>query len=64
MGGNMVKNSNWQEANQLAISQAWPTICTQDYQEQIQLVIMQDLNLGPLEFTFSDLTAQPRKKTL
>ena len=64
MGGNMVKNSNWQEANQLAISQVSPKICTQDYQEQIQLVIMQDLNLGPLEFTFSDLTAQPRKKTL
>ena len=63
MGGNMVKNSNWQEANQLAMSQALPKICTQDYQEQIQLVIMQDLNLGPLEFTFSDLTAQPRKKT-
>ena len=60
MGGN---NSNWQEANQLATSQAWPKICTQDYQEQIQLVIIQDLNLGPLEFTFSDLTAQPRKKT-
>ena len=60
----MVKNSNWQEANQLAISQACRKTCTQDYQEQIQLVIMQDLNLGPLEFTFSDLTVQPRKKTL
>ena len=29
----MVKNPNWQEADQLAIYRAWPRIWTWDYQE-------------------------------
>ena len=37
---NMVKNPNWQEADQLAILQAWPRSWTQDYQEQIQLHVV------------------------
>ena len=34
MDRNMVKNLNWQEANQVAILQAWPRIWTCNYWEQ------------------------------
>ena len=35
----MVKNPNWQEANQLVTLQATQRIQTRDYREQIQLVV-------------------------
>ena len=34
----MVKNPNWQEADKLAILQAWPRSWTRNYREQIQPV--------------------------
>ena len=48
----MVKNPNWQEADQLAILQAWPRSWTRDYREQIQLVSgrMERLNPGPPDY--------------
>ena len=39
MEQNIVKNPNWQEANQSAILQTWTRIWTQDYREQIQLAV-------------------------
>ena len=46
---NRVKNPNWLEANQLAILQVWPRICTRDYQEQIHLAVRARLQLGASE---------------
>ena len=45
MEHNKVKNPNWQETNQLTMLQAWQRIWTQNYQEQIQLVVRAGLEL-------------------
>ena len=45
MEQNIVKNPNWQEANQLAILQTWTRIWTQGYREQIQLAVRVGLEL-------------------
>ena len=49
MEGNIVKNPNWFEANQLAILQMWSRVWTRDYREQIQLA---RLELGASELQF------------
>ena len=49
---NRVKNRNWLEANQLAILQAWSTIWTLDYREQIQLAFRAGLEFGASELQF------------
>ena len=46
---NRVKNPNWPEANQLVILQAWSTIWTLDYREQIQLAFRAGLEFGASE---------------
>ena len=53
----MVKNSNWQEANQLS----WPRIWTRDYREQIQLAVSGGLQLraSELEVQHSNRSATP-----
>ena len=46
---NRVKNLNWPGTNRLAIwLQAWPSIWTRDYREQIQLAVRAGLELGGL----------------
>ena len=58
----MVKNPNWQEANQLAIyNYAWSSIWTRDYREQIQLAVRAGLELGASELQVPRaLTARSR----
>ena len=43
MENDMVKNPNWWEANQLVLLQAWMRIWTQNYQQQIQLAVREQL---------------------
>ena len=45
MENDMVKNSNWWDANQLALLQAWMRIWTQNYRQQIQLAVREQLEL-------------------
>ena len=56
----MVKNPNWSEANQLAITihWAWSRIWTRDYCEQIQLTVRPGLELGA-----SELQVQPSNRS-
>ena len=42
---NIFKNPNWQEADQLAIYNAWKR-CVRDYRKQIQLVVRAGLEPG------------------
>ena len=52
----MVKNSNWQEADQLAIYQEWPRIWTRDYRETNPASDrVEALNPGPLDYNASAL---------
>ena len=55
----MVKNPNWQEANELAILQARPRIWTRDYREQIQLAGRTGPEVGALQVQRSIITTRP-----
>ena len=49
---NLVKNPNWQEADQLAIYKAWPRIWTQDSHETNPTCgRVEALNLGPPDYS-------------
>ena len=53
---NIVKNPNWQEADQLAIYKAWPRIWTRDYRETNPAGGRVDaLNPGPPDYNTSAL---------
>ena len=57
MEHNRIKNPNWQEANQLAILQAWPKIWIRDDREQIQQAARAGLESGTTRMT--SLTSRP-----
>ena len=53
---NIVKNPNWQEADQWAIYKAWPRIWTQDYREKSPASGRGEaLNPGPPDYNTSAL---------
>ena len=57
----MVKNPNWQEADQLAVYKAWPRIWTQDFPETNPTRFsVEALNPGPPDYNSSAQTTRPR----